>query len=157
MDFNYLQDNIFKYSHIENGGIFYQTTSNVGSLEFDGQGTYYIYKEDNNVNFLQHSKNQSYIDIVADGELFNMECINLVYTAYVNVHNTDIVANSNARVILTVNGTEYVKDIYSTPKSTITFTNKIQNKQQNVISISSENCEISGQLVCTWDKLVPNS
>ena len=156
MNFNYIQDNIFKYSNLNSDGIFYQTSSSVGSLAFNGSGTYYIYKEGNNVNFLQHSMNQAYIDINGPGELFNSNSTNLVYTAYVNVSNPDIVAYSSAKVILTVNGEDIVKEIQNTVHTTVEFTNKIQNKQNNVISISCENCTINGKLVCTWDKIVPN-
>lgn len=154
MDYTYLKNNAFQYTHLNNPGTFINTGSSVKALEFDGAGTYYLYKEGDNVNLLSFANKQETIPITQPGQIFSEECINLYYIINVNVHNPDIILNSAAEVIVTVNESQTSQIVYNTPDTIMVFTGKVPDKQYCTIEITTINCTLSGNLRCISDILI---
>lgn len=166
MDYMYLRNNAFKYAHLSKAGTFVQNNNEVVPLEFPEAGTYYLYKENNNVNLLSLAANSSSSVIsVADGgsqTLFDQSSINLIYTINV-VATQDIVDNYNqsktASIVLTttVDGTASTDTrTFASPTTLMQFFGKLEGKSTNKIVISAENCTIkSGDAHFVHDKLIP--
>lgn len=165
MDYMYLRNNAFKYAHLSKAGTFVQNNNEVVPLEFPEAGTYYLYKENNNVNLLSLAANSSSSVIsVADGAsqtLFDQSSINLIYTINV-IATQDIVDNYNqsktASILLnaSIDGEDDISEKkFAGPTTLIQFFGKLEDKHIDKIVISAENCTISGDAHFVHDKLIP--
>lgn len=166
MDYTYLKNNTFKYAHLSKPGTFVQNNGEVVPLEFPGAGTYYLFKENNQVNLLSLAANSSSASFtIADGKsqtLFNASAVNLIYTIDV-VGNANIIDNYNAgkvasiTVTTTVDGTAKTdtRNFYS-PQTVMQFFNKLEGKTTDKVEISCANCSITGSVKFTYDQIVPN-
>lgn len=157
MDYTYLKNNAFHYAHLNQPGTFVNTGTTVQALAFDGPGTYYFYKENEDVNLLSLLNIHESITISNAGKIFTGERINAFYNIYLDVHNPDIVTNSTAQVILTVNNSSTSAIWNNTPDTPAHFSGKIPNKQQITMELDTLNCSVSGKLIITSDQFIPNT
>lgn len=158
MDLTYLQDNTVKFCHISKPGIFYKTSSSVGSLEMDGGGTYGFAVDGDVTSMLKVGNNNQSINININANtsttIYNTEGLyNPVYILKLNCTNTDIVSNPTCTATLTVNGTAYTKTWYATPVNFLTWTNKLCGKT-NLQMIFNSNCNVTGTLQIISDTIV---
>ena len=166
MDYTYLKNNRYHYAHLSKAGTFVQDNGKVIPLEFPGAGTYYLFKENNQVNLLSLAANSSSSSFtLADGAsktLFDASAVNLIYTIDV-VATADVVGNYNSSktasitVTYTVNGTAKTdtRNFYS-PQTVMQFFNKLEGKSTNKIDIKCTNCTLtSGSAKFIYDQIVP--
>lgn len=166
MDYTYLKNNTFKYAHLSKSGTFVQNNNEVVSMEFPESGIFYLYKENDKVDFLSLAANSSSASItVADGgsqTLFDQSSVNLIYMIDV-VPTANIVDNylqnkkASVTVTTVVNGIGSTKTRpFTSPTTFMQFYGKLEDKSTNKITISTLNCTVTGRVKFVYDKLYDN-
>lgn len=166
MDYIYLKNNAYKYAHLSKSGTFVQNNNEIIPLEFPESGIFYLYKEDDNIDFLSLAANSSSasITLADDGSqtLFDQSAVNLIYiievTPIANIVDNYIQSKTaSVTVTTTVNGAESSETrTFASPKTFMQFFGKLEDKSTNKIIISATNCSVTGNVKFVYDKLYDN-
>lgn len=166
MDYIYLKNNAYKYAHLSKSGTFVQNNNEIIPLEFPESGIFYLYKEDDNIDFLSLAANSSSASItLADGgsqTLFDQSAVNLIYTIDVtpiaNIVDNYIQSKiASVTVTTSVNGIENSETrTFASPKTFMQFFGKLEDKSTDKITISATNCSVTGNVKFVYDKLYDN-